>query len=299
LQDKIREKLAKLERHLQHFPRGAVHLHIALEKNLRKELFRAALVLRVPSNILRAEKSAADPIPAVDYAVKILLRQLAGLKSELRREALWRRKPRRAELHTARKFRFADIPVAAGTGLRNEAAVLRALIDHNYARLLRYVRRHLWHEVNLRKIPEGAIDVPVVVDEVARQALAAPEGKPAGLSFQLWLYVLARRELARRCNALQQQAREMVRLERSSPLPDVSTVPPDEAMAQAELLEEFQKTASQWPKLEREAFELYFVEGYESEEIGMVLGLSAKEASELLTVIRRRLRETLLAQAAI
>jgi DNA-directed RNA polymerase specialized sigma24 family protein len=70
-------------------------------------------------------------------------------------------------------------------------------------------------------------------------------------------------------------------------------------MAQAELLEEFQKTASQWPKLEREAFELYFVEGYESEEIGMVLGLSAKEASELLTVIRRRLRETLLAQAAI
>ena len=59
-----------------------------------------------------------------------------------------------------------------------------------------------------------------------------------------------------------------------------------------------QKTANCWPKPEREAFELHFVEGFEPDEIGMVLGLSTKQASELLDNIRGRLRETLQAEAA-
>ena len=74
--------------------------------------------------------------------------------------------------------------------------------------------------------------------------------------------------------------------------------PPDEAVARSELLEQIQKTANRWPKPEREAFELYFVEGFEPDEIGMVLGLSTKQANELLDNIRSRLREALLAEAA-
>ena len=56
--------------------------------------------------------------------------------------------------------------------------------------------------------------------------------------------------------------------------------------------------SGRWPKPEREAFELYFVEGFEPDEIGMVLGLSTKQANELLDNIRSRLREALLAEAA-
>jgi DNA-directed RNA polymerase specialized sigma24 family protein len=59
-----------------------------------------------------------------------------------------------------------------------------------------------------------------------------------------------------------------------------------------------QKTANCWPKPEREAFELHFVEGFEPDEIAMVLGLTTKQANELLDNIRSRLRETLLAEAA-
>ena len=79
---------------------------------------------------------------------------------------------------------------------------------------------------------------------------------------------------------------------------DHRDVPPDEAVARSELLEQMQKTANGWPKPEREAFELHFVEGFEPDEIGMVLGLSTKQANELLDNIRGRLRETLLAEAA-
>jgi DNA-directed RNA polymerase specialized sigma24 family protein len=79
-------------------------------------------------------------------------------------------------------------------------------------------------------------------------------------------------------------------------IPDPHTAPPDEVVAQKDLLEQMQRTANSWLKPEREAFELYFVEGFEPEEIGMVLGVSTKHANELLVSIRRRMRETLLAQ---
>ena len=99
LRKKLEEKIKKLEKHLQHYPAGSLHLQIVLERHPRKPLFVAKLTLRVPSNILRSEKSAWDVIKAFDDAVKALLRELASLKADLRREAYWKRKDRRKELH--------------------------------------------------------------------------------------------------------------------------------------------------------------------------------------------------------
>ena len=70
-------------------------------------------------------------------------------------------------------------------------------------------------------------------------------------------------------------------------------------MTQKELLKEVQSTVNCWPKPEREAFELHFVEGLEPDEVAMVLGLTLPAANELLASIRRRLRDTLLAQSAV
>ena len=91
LHTKIEEKLAKLESHLEHFPPDAVHLQVNLQRHARKPLFAAALTLHLPSNILQSEKEAADPVPALDKAVKALLREVAVLKSALRHESDWQR----------------------------------------------------------------------------------------------------------------------------------------------------------------------------------------------------------------
>jgi ribosome-associated translation inhibitor RaiA len=93
LQAKLQQKVNKLEMHLEHFPPDATHLQVWLRRHPKKELFIAALTLRLPSNILRAEKSGPDPIPAFDQAIKALLREVASLKSELRRENEWKRVP--------------------------------------------------------------------------------------------------------------------------------------------------------------------------------------------------------------
>ena len=95
LQTKLEQKIAKLETHLEHFPSDAVHLHVNLERHPKRVWFTTALPLRLPSNILQSKKSGPDPVPALDQAVKALLREVAGLKSDLRRESDWQRVARR------------------------------------------------------------------------------------------------------------------------------------------------------------------------------------------------------------
>ena len=333
LRKKLREKISKLEKHLNHFPAGTVHLHITLERHPRRQLHIAALTLRVPSNILRSQKSAPDVIKAFDDAVKTLLRELISLKSELRREAFWKRKGRRDQLRQLKSGGFTTQPQAEGIGPQNETDVLRDLLEQHNRRLLRYVRRHLWHEIAIGELPSGAIDAGAVVDEVARYALAEPKKKPSEFGYLLWLYFLARQEIARNIKEFKRQTKDAVSLEISQTvkedaeatdgydaeqpldiiereleppiaeakdlLPDLRTEPPDEIVARQELLAQMRKTANAWPKPEREVFELYFVEGFDPAEIAMVVGQPASRVTELITSLQERLRADVLEQAIV
>ena len=94
LQTKLQQKINKLETHLEHFPADAVHLQVNLQRHPKRDWFSASLTLRLPSNILHAQKYGLDPVPAFDQAVKALLRELVVLKSALRRESAWKRQGR-------------------------------------------------------------------------------------------------------------------------------------------------------------------------------------------------------------
>lgn len=333
LRKKLRQKIAKLERHLVHFPPDAVHLHLLLERNAKKDHYTAALTLRVPSNILHVHKSGPDLIRAFDTAVKALLRELSALKARLRRETLWKRRERRDRLHALKASGFAPEPQAEGQGPQSFADLLRALLQQHHARLLRYVRRQLWHETIAGQVPPHAIDARAVVDEVARQALAAPEKKPDKSSYLVWLYALARRELMRRRRALQTQAAQTVALETPQSIPDEAEVAagydpeqpldiieqqlqpplaqvealvpdqrgpsPAEAVGNRELLAQTRKLASTWPRTEREVFELYFVEGFDPDEVAMILGRPTKAVEQTIQNIQSRLRAAVTEQALV
>jgi ribosomal subunit interface protein len=330
---KLRQKITKLEKHLKHFPPDTVHLHIALERHPKKEHYTAALTLRVPSNILRSEKSSPDVIKAFDDAVKALLRELESLKAQLRRETFWKRQDRRAQLRQFKAEGFASEPQAEGTGPQNLSEVIRELLETHYSRLLRYARRQLWHDVTAGDVPRDAIDPRGVVDEAARRALAEPQKKPAGMEYLLWFYVLARQELARRRKALKAAAEETVSLEAPRFLPDDLAIAegydaeqpldiierqieppvaetkdlladaraetPDQAAERHELLSELRRVASTWPQPEREVFELHFVEGFEPDEVAMILGAPEKRVQEMIAAIQQRLRAAALEQALV
>jgi hypothetical protein len=66
-------------------------------------------------------------------------------------------------------------------------------------------------------------------------------------------------------------------------LPDLHAVPADQ-IAEENLLEPLQTAVQNWPRAERDIFELYFIEGFEPDEIAMNLPdeiLAALEFSAL------------------
>ena len=97
LQSKLEQKVAKLETHLEHFPSDAVHLQVSLERHPKRVWFTTALTLRLPSNLLQSKKSGSDLLPVLDQAIKALLREVAGLKSDLRHESDYQRVARRKD----------------------------------------------------------------------------------------------------------------------------------------------------------------------------------------------------------
>lgn len=330
LQDKIREKISKLEQHLQHFPPDAVHLLISLERHPKTERFTAALTLRVPSNILHSEKEAKDdPVPAFDKAIKALLRELEDFKAELRHEEGWRRKGRRVGLHVMKPLRFTETPHP--TGPTSLADILAEMIKRYHGRLLYHVERQLQRDQNDGEIPRDSIKAEAVVDEVVRQALSAPGKKPDDISYRMWLYSLVRRELKRRYRELRMDGARNVSLEEMTPLADIndadqdygaqqppeimevrlepplaswgdllvdtSHLSPDAVAAEHDLIDFLHQATVDWPEKERAVFDLHFLEGFDVDEVALLEGLRPPQAAEMIAAVQSRLR-TILFQAA-
>jgi ribosomal subunit interface protein len=284
LEKKLRQKITKLEQHLKHFPPDAVHLLISMERSRKKPLYTAALTLRVPHNILRAAKGARDPLPAFDNAVKTLLRELELFKAKLRHHEPWKRKARRKRLHEAKAAPFSAAPMARGTGPQNLRDVVAKLLEKEYVPLLHHVQQLIRDRVLLGELPPGAVEARAVVDETARQALAAPADKPDDRSYRVWLYDLARHELQHRLAAWREESREKLPVE-----PTIETTP-DAEVARKDWLEYLQHAAKKWPADERAVFELYFLEGFEPDEVAMLLKRSPREVETLIGAVQTRLR---------
>lgn len=328
LQVKFRQKITKLQRYLQHFPPDAVHLQIAMDRHARKPIFTAALTLRLPSNILHSRKAAPDPVKAFDHGVAALLRELESLKSDLRGDAAWRSKPRRHELKAVKAAAFALVPLPPGTGPQDLQDLVSELLRKHYRRLLRHARRRLRHDRLNGDIPEGLFEPRAIVDEVALRALREHTRKPADLGYVLWFYALLHQELRRRRQACKgdlgqgrlpdqpawrggtadtpanydpqqnldpfREPLEQESEDESVPAPSLS---PDVAVQQEDLLEEVQTAVQTWPRLERDIFELHFVEGLEPDEIAMVSGQTLGKVEETIQVLHRRVRQFFLGAA--
>jgi RNA polymerase sigma factor (sigma-70 family) len=333
LEKKLREKIGKLERHLKHFPPDAVHLQIILERHPKKPIYSASLNLRVPSNILHSEKSGRDLIGAFDAAFKILLRGLESLKSDLRRDRFWKRKERRQQLHQLKATGFAPEPQGKRTGPRKPADVVREFVQKHYQELLRHARRHIRHDELAGDIPKKALDPRDIVDEVVRRAMAKSADRPQRMSAIVWLYRLMHKELKRQRQLFKRKKGEEISTDEIKTLPedadkasgydalrpldivqekldppvvkteglirDPEAAPPDQVVAAKDAIVRLEQGMRNWPRVEREVFELYFVEGLEPEEIAMVTRQPLKRIRETISSIQDRLREEVIAQEAI
>jgi ribosomal subunit interface protein len=320
LQGKLRLKIARLEKHLKGFPAEPRHLQVRLEKRSDKQLYSAALTLTLPSDIVRAEKSAGDLLKAFDDALQTLQRELEALsRSRFQGHAS---KPSEERERSATTF--AAEPQPQGTGPQDFGEAVRKFVLNHYSRLLHHARRDIRHDELTGDLPMGAIDPRDIVDEVARQAEKNPERKPANVSWRVWIFHFLHEHLCRWRRLYKHKQAEDIPTEKRTTLPelklkalqpleqmvekvmepqiiriedvvpDPEAVPPDRFVEEKELLEELQHAIQSWPRAEREVFELYFVQGFESEEIARITGQPPKKVKDIVARVQEHVREQLL-----
>lgn len=319
LRARLRFKVLKLERELQSFPSSAVHLKVAVSRHPHNRQFTIALLLTLPGRFLRSKKSASDPIAALELAVKAMEREIARLKPEPHRGG-----PRAAirQNHKTSPVEVSGEPSPLKDDERPEnLTALREAVAEHYGSLLYYVRREIWRGEGEGWAPRGAIDAEAVADEVTCQAFAQCESRPREQSHRVWLYSLARRELQRRFNEIQDQLRTSVSLETEAapvdaevdneplamaegPLhgdatqlgdltPDTHGLSPDAEAADHDLTDYLRGVAQRWPQEERTVFELHFLEGFEADEVAMLERLDKPRVHGLIEGVQQRLRQAL------
>jgi RNA polymerase sigma factor (sigma-70 family) len=308
LEKKLQQKIAKFDRFLAHFPPDAVHLQIVLEKHPRKGRYLASLTLRVPSDILHSEEAGRDLVGAFDEAVKSLLRKLKSYKSSLRGEKFWKRKARREKLHALKATGFAFEPQGKDEGPQTHNEVVREFFQHHYKKFLRHVRRHILHDELAGDLPKDAVNPRDVLNEVLRRAEAKGNKEPKRGSWLTWFYRRINRELKRQRRRLKQRKPTDSSVSKTKLSPEENRtrtveivreeVPPVEIAARKDVVAQLEQDMRNWPRPERDVFELYYVEGLDPEEIAMVTNQSLKAVCKHLESIQRRLRNEMLAQKA-
>jgi ribosomal subunit interface protein len=306
LEKKLQQKIAKFDRFLVRFPPDAVHLQIDLEKHPRKDRYLASLTLRVPSDILHSEEAGRDLIGAFDEAVKSLLRKLKSYKTSRHGEKFWKRKTRREKLHALKACGFAFEPQGEGEGPQTRKDVVRELFQQHDKEFLRHVRRHIHHDELAGDLPKDAIKPRDVLNEAMRRAMAKADEGPKRGSWLAWFYRLIHEELKRQRRLLKQKMPGQVKASpddtqvtaRQESRGDMEEVPPVEIAARKDVVAQLEQDMRNWPRPEREVFELYYVEGLDPEEIMMVTNQSLKSVRQHLESIQRRLRDEMLAQKA-
>lgn len=327
LRKQMVRRVQALGKHLRDYPPDGVLLHVLVEKNPHRDIYTASLTLRLPRHILHSDKTAREPILALDKAFTALEREVEKVKGHQRREEEWKRRERRARLRVAKSLGFAREPLPEGAGPQERRAVVIDFLKRHYHRMLEHVRRHIRHDEWSGELPPHAVDARGVVDEVVQKILRDWQRKPADVGWLVWFFRLLHEELQRRRLEFKRWAEERLPIDAETkrpdeedlaagfdaeqPLdiivreyepvltelrelvPDPNVPSPEEAVERRELLEALQKTVQTWPRVERDVFELHFVQGFSEEEVAQVLRADVKKVRELISRIQSKLRDAI------
>jgi ribosomal subunit interface protein len=324
VKEKLARKIARLGKHLVHFPPETLYLQVMLEQQTKKGTYTVKLTLRLPSNILHAEKSDDDLLHAIDAATTALESEVKSLKAELRGDYRWKRSVWRARLDAEEALVFGE-PMEADSGPQTHADLVADLLAAHHEHLLEHARRGVRMAELSGELPTGAVEARDIVDEAARICLAHPEKKPDDLTHEQWFYRLIREELVRQCREFAkehfpaeradehqeslgdeaegydaEQPLDLItrEIESEDDLPeeliaDRAGVPPDAAIAGQELVEWLQQEVKRWPASEQEAFELYYLVGFDAGDIAVIRHERKEETDTLIAKIQLRLRDFL------
>jgi DNA-directed RNA polymerase specialized sigma24 family protein len=185
------------------------------------------------------------------------------------------------------------------------------------------VRCHIHHYEETGELPPGSVDPRDIVDEVARQAEEKGKDRPPNLSWLVWLFHLMHQEIQRQRDLFEQKEAGEIPTEKPVKVPELSEkklhplerivqkameprvirvedvvpgldLPPDDFVAQKERIEQMLPELPRWPWIEREVFELYYIEGFEPDEIAKAMDQPVDRIQKVVDLLRERVRKQLL-----
>ena len=320
----VHKRIRKLEGRLRGFPRDTVHLQVILSERGHAEAYFVALNLRLPSDILHVTETSTTPFKALDAAVRALLRRLAKHRSNRRVD----HGSPGSMGGVATSPAFTDEPLTKGASPQTQADLVADVLEADYARLSRFVGRQLDEYVAAGTLPNGAIDPRDIVDGVAEEVLREPRLKPKRTTYPTWFSSLAFQQTRQAVRQFLEEAELSVPTDLdvepetdvtadglepeevalhvlhdaiepeeaalADYIPDPTATPPDVTVAEKDMVATLRTIARGWPKLDREVFEMHYLEGLSADDIGLALQCDGRDVATCLERIQNTLRRRLL-----
>jgi RNA polymerase sigma factor (sigma-70 family) len=306
------QKVSRIEKLLTRFPEDQRELRLTVTHKPKRYDLHAVLLL--PTGSLVAEASAPTDREAIDAVVNKLIGELRRHKELIRHEHLYRRKERRQELsrHAAAQLQPDVHPI--------DREAFFNLLNPLMGRL----RDHAQHELLVAelqgRIGREEVTVTDLLDEVIVRAWAQLGNRDEAEPLEVWLIRLLHGVLDEQiadtqtvhsiyervdegnsdARAAAARASEdvpiweepsMVMLEDVLPTHEVG-----EPWQQLEAIDQMKWVLAQLGTVsaaQRRAFTLHLLDGWEPDEIAMVLGRTVEEVRGDIEAVRQMLRDRL------
>ncbi len=308
-------QIERLRKRLQVFRPELIHLKGLIEENSQREGASVSLNLRLPSGQMAVQTSASTISAALKIAFDDLLQQVNKHKELLRSSHKWRRRGNGAADRNAPRMPFEQSLAAVFPPVVSSDDV-RSYVNINLARLERFVEREIYFREVQEFTPRGTLTKEEVIDETIAAALSEGQEKPERLALEPWLYRLALRSLDDLCRGDESDG-HAVHLEDSMRGPnvkasdesalqfhqpdesmsgetvtaDVRVSTPEQIMASDEILRLIASSLRDLGAGPREAFILYAIEGFSTDEIGAITGLPTERITTFISAARDHLRK--------
>lgn len=292
LQDLIDKRARKVRKLLPTFHSQDLELHVTLEQLPRGRQFHTSLVLNLPQRVIRVDDVEENIVTSVLRAFDELVRRVKRFKSHLNREKFWQREREAVPEETAGATRVIEDAAHA-----------------NLDKIENFIRREVYHRAISQGTRPGDIEINALVDEVFLQMTSHAGAQPENLSIEQWMYQIARRVVRQQLQEIKVsgeqshveeqadvstqwededlnffQPDESLRLE--DVLSDTRISTPEEYMESEETERELQNAIAHLPDPIRETFVLFALEGFNADEVAMVLGKTPREVLEAVDEAR-------------
>gem|GEM_PF-6241438 len=320
----IDRKVEKLNQRFQEFHRDALKLTVALTRSLHRNQYIAELTLKVPRKVFHAEKATDDPVSAVTSSFDALIRDAERYKFIMNRSL----RAKRMRLRATQRSLLSTVEETASQEMFENARqkVFGDAVRNRLASLYNFARREVLHHQLSGDLQPGDISPVELVDEAVVNVFEKSRTTLSEKEIEHLLYKEIWGILQREIDDVKSSRAQWTSVEKiveNMPVEEESAEggvsgndlfeywEPEEVLhfedvlpgstfpTQEQILEDGElqnlliHALRRLPEIERRAFVLSDIEGFQLEEIALILSVRIDEIENILNAAREKVKKEL------